>query len=357
MPNILILSEADDIHATAVDWGLRQFGLEPVLWKWSDFPHSDRYAVHLGPQQGERLTMTLGERHITQPFDVIWNRRPGKPRARAGSHPEDLKIISKEALAYLKNALDFVAHPDAMWVNPPDAIRRANHKLLQLVTAKTNGFAIPDTLSGNDIDQVRAFYDKHRGRIIFKAFLPGGWDEGAGNSRHLGTSALGPEHLKYDEAILACPGIFQEQIDTGYEIRVTIMGDKVLAGAIDSQASGPLVDWRFSNVLGQVPHQAMQLPEPVAQRCVAVCRALGIVFGCIDLIVTRGGEHVFIEVNEAGQFLWQEQAAPEIPMLDAFCRFLARGSVPPDVPPVTLADFYQSTSCPGTAPLAACAPS
>lgn len=342
MTNILILSEADDVHATAVCWGLRQFGLAPALWKWSDFPHTDRYAVHLGPQQTEGISIKLGDRHIAQPFDVVWNRRPGTPRARAGSHPEDLSIISKEALAYLKNVQDFIAHPGAMWVNPPDAARRANHKLLQLVTAKAQGFTIPDTLSGNDIDQVRAFYDKHRGRIIFKAFLPGSWDEGAGNSRHLGTAALGPEHLQYDEAILACPGIFQQQIDTDYEIRVTVMGERVLAGAIHSQASGPQVDWRFPNVLGQVPHQAIALPAAVAQRCIAVCRALGIVFGCIDIIVTTKGEHVFIEVNEAGQFLWQEQAAPEIPMLDSFCRFLARGTVAQDAPRLTLAQFYAS---------------
>jgi hypothetical protein len=31
---------------------------------------------------------------------------------------------------------------------------------------------------------------------------------------------------------------------------------------------------------------------------------LGLAFGCIDLIVTPEGEHIFLEVNEMGQFLW-----------------------------------------------------
>ena len=246
MTNVLILSEADDAHASAVSWGLRQFGLDPVLWQWSDFPKVARYALHLGPDVAPAFAMCLRDKSCSQPFDVVWNRRPGKPQPRSGSHPDDLPIIGNESLAYLKNFLDFVGHPQALWVNPPEAVRRANHKLLQLVTAKAQGFQIPDSLAGNDVDQVRRFFDKHHRRIIFKAFLPGGWDEGDGNSRHLRAAALSREHLAHDEAILACPGIFQEQIDTDYEIRVTVMGGQVLAGAIHSQADGPLVDWRFA---------------------------------------------------------------------------------------------------------------
>lgn len=341
MTNILILSESDDVHANAVIWGLRQFGLEAVLWQWSNFPQNDRYAVHLGPHQTERISMKLGSKLHSQPFDVIWNRRPGTPKPRPGSHPDDLKIINKEALVYLKNAMDFIAHPDALWINSPDAVRRANHKLLQLIAAKANGFVIPDTMSGNDIGQVREFFRKHDGSIIFKAFLPGRWDEDSGKRRQLRTAPISADHLQNEEAVLACPGIFQEQIDTDYEIRVTVMGEQVLAGAIHSQANGPLVDWRFAHDLGQVPHQAIELPETIAQRCIAVCRELGIVFGCIDLIVSRAGEYVFIEVNEAGQFLWQEKEAPEIPMLDTFCRFLAQGAAA-DAPRITLAQYYES---------------
>ncbi|RME33023.1 MAG: hypothetical protein D6794_12045, partial [Deltaproteobacteria bacterium] len=39
-------------------------------------------------------------------------------------------------------------------------------------------------------------------------------------------------------------------------------------------------------------------------------------------IVTPGGEVVFLEVNEMGQWLWIEFRLPDVPLLDAFCRFL-----------------------------------
>jgi hypothetical protein len=38
--------------------------------------------------------------------------------------------------------------------------------------------------------------------------------------------------------------------------------------------------------------------------------------------VTPDGEVVFLEVNEAGQFVFNESVDPSIPMLDAFCRYL-----------------------------------
>jgi hypothetical protein len=51
-------------------------------------------------------------------------------------------------------------------------------------------------------------------------------------------------------------------------------------------------------------------------------RSLGILFGAFDFIVTPEGEHVFLEVNASGQFLWVEEANPEIHLLAPFVDFL-----------------------------------
>ena len=53
--------------------------------------------------------------------------------------------------------------------------------------------------------------------------------------------------------------------------------------------------------------------------------SLGIVSGSFDFIVTEDGEHVFLEVNEQGQFLWLEDLCPDLLLLDAFCAFLTSG--------------------------------
>jgi hypothetical protein len=68
-----------------------------------------------------------------------------------------------------------------------------------------------------------------------------------------------------------------------------------------------------------------ELPAEVDARCRRLLHELGLVFGCIDLILTPSGEHVFLEVNEMGQFLWLDELCPEINTLAPFCQLLIQG--------------------------------
>jgi len=73
---------------------------------------------------------------------------------------------------------------------------------------------------------------------------------------------------------------------------------------------------------------------------------LGIVFGCFDLIVTPAGDYVFLELNEAGAFLWIEEQLPELHLADAFCEFLCQSRSAPrsaaTSPQVKLADVHHA---------------
>lgn len=71
-----------------------------------------------------------------------------------------------------------------------------------------------------------------------------------------------------------------------------------------------------------MPASAIELPPQVRSRCRRLMQRMDLVFGCFDFIVTPEGEWVFLEVNEAGQFLFLESWCPELPMLDMFCAFL-----------------------------------
>ena len=59
----------------------------------------------------------------------------------------------------------------------------------------------------------------------------------------------------------------------------------------------------------------------MAELCQRLREKLGLIFGCIDLVVTPDGEYVFLEINEMGQFLFVEQATG-LPLLDAFSELL-----------------------------------
>ena len=99
----------------------------------------------------------------------------------------------------------------------------------------------------------------------------------------------------------------------------------MLAAAIDSQATNRTrVDWRRYD-LGHTPHRAIQLPPSIEGKLVALCRGLGLSYGAIDLIVTPEGEHVFLELNPAGQWHWIEQLTG-LPISDAIADELVAGA-------------------------------
>jgi len=123
------------------------------------------------------------------------------------------------------------------------------------------------------------------------------------------------------------------------------MGRTLIAARIDSQAhEATREDWRSGQHLAEI--SPFELPDPIAEKCRRYMRAAGLRFGCFDFIVTPEGEYVFLEVNQAGQFLWKELRCPELPMLQAFCDFLIAADPDflwqPRTPEITFADYLSS---------------
>jgi hypothetical protein len=119
------------------------------------------------------------------------------------------------------------------------------------------------------------------------------------------------------------PGIYQELVPKAYELRVTVMGDHCFTARINSQgtAQGEL-DWR--RAIGSLTLVPWELPRALSTRVRRLLAHLGLVFGCLDFIVTPEGRHVFLEVNQAGQFLFVERDSG-MALLDAFSEFLLQG--------------------------------
>jgi hypothetical protein len=137
------------------------------------------------------------------------------------------------------------------------------------------------------------------------------------------TSLLTEKQLVDDDLLRSAPGIYQQLVTKSFELRITVMGRCVLTAQIASQDSqdGKL-DWR--RVPGEVKAYPFNLPTDVANLCFLLMERLGIVFGCFDFIVTPNGDYIFLEVNEAGQFLFLEQETG-LPLLDRFSDFLLCG--------------------------------
>ena len=336
---LLIATFPNDVHALEVALVLRSKGHEVVQWYGSDFPTLQTASVDL-TASGVRWSSQGPDLGLDgQEFDVVWNRRSAAPVLPSRMHPGDRPVAQRECQDFLDGLWELVA-PRAYWVNPLASRARADLKLVQLREAQRAGLAIPRTLSSNDPARIRAFLAEPGGSKIYKAFYPAVWRNGE-HLAHLLTSEVTVDALPPDEVLRLTPGIFQPRLEKAHELRVTVMGPRIVTARIVSQAqSATRLDWRSRTV--DLSIEPDELPVEVERGVHELMRRLGLVFGCLDFIVTPDGSHVFLEVNPMGQFLWVEHANPSIRVLGPFCEFLlGRGSTAaPGCTDVRHADWF-----------------
>jgi glutathione synthase/RimK-type ligase-like ATP-grasp enzyme len=324
---ILIHAIPADVHIRAVRWGLEQDGCSVDSWMMADLPEIQVASIRISNQMAQSVDVSGSDLSIEGgQYDVVWQRRLGAPSIDPGLSPADQAVALQEVEEFSRSLLRAVGR-GAFWVNSLDSRALANRKPLQLSMAVECGLKIPETLVSNSSVSVQEFYNAHasKGEVIVKPFLGATW-VGETKSHFYTTAIVTADDLSDPESIRLCPAIYQNRIEKQYEVRLTIMGRSWFAARLNSQGTpSASLDWRVSPS-AYLDIARIDVPGAVVDRCFALMQQLGIVFGCFDFAVTRDNEYVFFEVNEMGQFLWVEELAPQIPLLDAFCRFLQSGN-------------------------------
>jgi ribosomal protein S6-L-glutamate ligase RimK-like protein len=310
---IVVVSYPDDPHAERVIGLLRQRGEDVLLLNVADLPHKATLTIGHGGCCQSLLEYRLGD---GPPVDLssaksVWWRRPQVANV-SGVSDHNAQVFAAgewhEAVAGVWQLMP------ARWVNPPAADEVASHKAYQLRVAAELGLRIPRTLMTSDPDRARAFIeDQGVGQTIFKTFscTYQVWRE---------TRPVRDEELRNLDALRLAPVIFQEYIEAEADLRVTVVGDQVFAAAIHAADTEYPFDFRM--VLGQAKVEAVELPAPVREKLLRFMRRLGLVYGAIDLRRTSSGEHVFLEINTAGEFLFVEERAG-LPVSAALADWLA----------------------------------
>ena len=105
------------------------------------------------------------------------------------------------------------------------------------------------------------------------------------------------------DTLAFAPAIFQEALE-GPDVRVTYVGGVCLAARIECGSSPTgIVDARYDL---DVPCPSWSLPASVESAIRRFMGALGLRFGTIDMKIDASGNHVFLEVNPGGQFVYVE---------------------------------------------------
>lgn len=331
---VLLLTNPADVHGMAVSWALKQWDIKHDIIDFSDFP-SKKDAQICVKESGD-VECSFGDITGFGPdtYSVIWDRRALSPTVSVEAHEADRRFIRAESKRFVENLRSVLTSGRSRWINAPEAAKVADSKVQQLMHAAKLGFQIPSTLISNNHRAVTEFVTSND-RTIVKQFCQLAWlSEDNKTSYPVQTVEVGLEEVLDPDPVQLCPNIFQPVVEIKYELRVTVIGEHTYAAKIDSQKDGPLIDWRAAVARNELGVEEHNLPPLIAERCVQLCKSLGLEFGCLDLVVTPDDNYFFLEINQSGQWLWKEARDPSIKLLEAFVSHIAeltqrpKGSAP-----------------------------
>lgn len=294
-------------------------------------PHNNDLTISVTDDNGT----TFNLRNIS----AVWLRRTRNPGVRE-SRPEDVVNPRYQYVRTENRSLLHTFHhvlKDRFWLPDLQSEMRAEHKPIQLLTAYQFGLQIPETWIGNAPQGLAKFLAQiTRPSYTVKPLYDAGYTVAPsrfkkGLVRFLNATAMrfarkklylntyrgscatcvDPEFLSQRCALVAnCPIQVQEYVEKLIELRITIVGEQFFTCAIDSQKHASMRhDWRQGDPLSRDQSQSIfTLPDDIKQKCLNVMRALGLSFGCIDMIITPENEYVFLEINPNGQWLWIEES-------------------------------------------------
>ncbi|MFG1617395.1 MvdC/MvdD family ATP grasp protein [Nonomuraea wenchangensis] len=322
-PIVLVLTQEFDVTADSVVKILNERGVTVFRYDTSYFPRNSTL-TYRSTDAGWRTTLvdtTYGRRSLRlEEVTSVWYRRPTPFTADpslAEAHQEFAVKESAHAMGGVLTALP------ARWVNLPAVEQRAHYKPLQLQVARDAGLRIPKTIITNDPEEALRFHRECGGAVIYKALNSGLLHEPGGWPRGLLTTALPELPLDILPRVRYSPCIFQEHVDKAYELRITVIGERLFPVRVDSTDDDgePQVDSR--NFLGTIRYTQVALPEEVEKRLRRVMDHFELAYGAIDVVVDRAGEHYFLEVNPAGQFVWLDDETPGLNLAAAMADYLS----------------------------------
>lgn len=328
---ILIISDPLDVHVRLVRQRLAELGADVARFDVGEFPLEAKITAEVSGSSPTRVVIRreLGDVDLSR-VRTVWFRRLSPVRADPRLSPEERAFATEETEAFLLSLA--AALSDRFCVNPIAhalATDRGRGKVSQLEAARRAGLAVPRTLVTNDPDEARAFVRSCDAGAVYKPFrAPTRTEEREGELKvaTVYTTKLDDAALARLDGVRAAPCIFQEHVAKRLDLRVTVMGERVFATEIHSQGDPrSAVDFRMHYDLERTPYSPHELPAEVKDRLLAVNRALGLVFGAFDLVLTPDGRYVFLEVNQQGQFLWLEAKTGQ-PLLENFCQMLLQAT-------------------------------
>jgi glutathione synthase/RimK-type ligase-like ATP-grasp enzyme len=286
MKQILVLGEADDLHAEHIYTHLQQQGVDVAYFNSLLFPTQIQIAWYPHDRDGE-IVLDTGKRYqLSQIQSVYWRSFNGVySPPLSDSHQQS--IAYNDAMSLLRTLFQV---PTIRWVNGWQAYEFHKEKPRQLAVVKALGVTIPATLISNHATLITEFVTQHS-QVIFKPVY------GGSHAKLFTPEYLEPERLQL--ALKISPITLQEFI-SGTNIRTYAIGEQVYSAEIRTGE----VDFREDSDAQLIP---LEVPPTIASQSIAIARSLLLEWTAIDWRRTEDGTYYFLEANPSPMFIYFEK--------------------------------------------------
>jgi len=312
---VLITAPENENHTAPLKWALEQAGHSVACWAGLGWTEAKQASISfLADTQ-----LKLG-RHLVEPGDVIWIRRPVEPKHNPRTSPEDAKFAANEYRSFYHSLLYLLETLPVRVINKYTASSFINNKSVQLLLARACGMNVPRTLMANSPHAVREHFRDNPQRMISKTFSTHIWQKEGGPVAVTETFELSADMLPADEVLTYAPAICQELVVKKFDVRMVLLGAAVFSYSLHNSRGS--IDWRPDATQGLMKAEHIFTPPEVEKSVLAFAARSGIACGSFDFAIDHHDRWWFLEVNEGGQFLWLDACNPGLHVQEKFLAFM-----------------------------------
>ena len=319
---LLITHSGDNESVELVSRELKRRKHTPVRLNTDLYPTEVRISSELIGRRSRRWLEADGQRVDLQQVGALWYRRYYVGWALPDELGDTRQACVDEARRTLSGT---IASLNCFQLDTLRAVRRCDHKELQLEKAREFGLDMPRTLFSNQAQAVRDFARAVKVPLITKmqhSFAI--YREG--KEQVVFTTPLTEEDLDDLAGLEFSPMTFQEKVPRKVELRATVVGKRVFTASIDAELLEKTgVDWRRDGLQLIDSWKPYQLPRAVERSLLKLTKWFGLNYAAADFIVTPEGRHLFLEINAGGEFFWL-QRTPGLPIVEALVDVLTEKS-------------------------------
>jgi glutathione synthase/RimK-type ligase-like ATP-grasp enzyme len=312
-----IITEPGDGHAIILEMAMRDAGICVERTSSSELLKNLSFEVGFS---------TRGEYHAGK--GCVWLRRKLIPDIEIEGSFCDVSKFYNERKSFLE--YHYLRLDDAdMTINSYANLLRARNKLYQLNIAQKAGFETPCSFSSMNEREILDFI-KGNETCVFKSFNQLFWSSGD-KIYAMYCKEVSSEIVKNSPLLEVCAHIYQSKINSVYEVRCVFFGENYRAAKLTIKSNNEsYVDIKKYSY-NELSFEKYSLPDAIKEKCISLMSQLNIETASFDFLVDENNIHHFIELNEAGQFLFLEQQNGEITTLDLATKyFLKRLNVTDD---------------------------